>query len=160
LITHHDLGLARPSEAQRIAEISRDFIESGLGWSWRPARVAKCILDPATNVVVARDEGQVVGFAIMKYLDEEAHLVLLAVQATHQERGIGSALLTWLETSAMTAGIGLIYLDARTRNMHARAFYRKRGYRELGVVRGFYRGKEDSIRILKELWPDAGAGSG
>ena len=152
MIADPDVGLARPDEARRIAEMSRDFIEHGLGWKWTPARILRCLADPATNVAVARERGELIGFAIMEYKEDEAHLVLFAVGAAHRRKGMGSALLAWLEKSALTAGIGLIYLEARTGNAAARAFYQKHGYSEIARVRGMYRGREDGVRLARDLW--------
>jgi hypothetical protein len=33
-----------------------------------------------------------------------------------------------------------------------RAFYRKLGYREVQIVRGYYQGIEDAVRLAKDLW--------
>jgi [ribosomal protein S18]-alanine N-acetyltransferase len=151
VITQHEIRLALPVDANAIARMSRDFIEYGLGWRWTPERIATCMHDPATNVVVVEDGGQIAGFAIMEYRDEDAHLTLLAVNAISRRRGIGTALMVWLETTALTAGIASIYLEARARNGEARAFYKRLGYREIRVDRGFYRGREDGVRISKDL---------
>lgn len=152
MISDHEVGLARPTDVTRIAEMSRDFIEYGLGWKWTPARILRCLRDDSTNVAVARERDDLIGFAIMEYKEEEAHLVLFAVSAAHRRQGVGSALLSWLETTALTAGIGLIYLEARVRNAEAREFYRKHGYGEIARIRGMYRGVEDGVRIAKDLW--------
>jgi [ribosomal protein S18]-alanine N-acetyltransferase len=152
LISNHEVGLARQVDVHRIAEMSRDFIEYGLGWKWTPARIFRCLRDSSTNVAVAREGDELIGFAIMQYKEEEAHLLLFAVSAAHRRQGVGSALLSWLEETALTAGIGLIYLEARTRNAEARAFYRKHGYSEIARIRGMYRGVEDGVRFARDLW--------
>jgi len=151
-ISEHEVELARAADASRIAGMSRDFIEYGLGWKWTAARVLKCIRDPATNVIVVRDGGGLAGFAIMQYKDDEAHLLLFAVDAASRRRGVGAALLAWLEETALTAGIGVVYLEARERNAEARAFYRRHGYNEIARVPRMYRGVEDGLRIAKDLW--------
>jgi ribosomal-protein-alanine N-acetyltransferase len=51
---HVELGLARLSDAKRIATMSRELIEHGLGWSWTPDRVANHISRPDTVVLAAR----------------------------------------------------------------------------------------------------------
>ncbi len=151
LITNYDIGLALPGDAAAIALMSRDLVESGLGWRWTPDRILDSIRDGATNVAVARDGRRLAGFGIMVYREEEAHLLLLAVQASHRRRGIGSALVGWLEAPALAAGIGMVRLEARTANRGALAFYRRLGYKEMQVIRGYYRGREDCIWIAKDL---------
>jgi ribosomal-protein-alanine N-acetyltransferase len=39
VLTDAQIRLARPSDAQAIAEMSRDLIEHGLGWRWTPSRI-------------------------------------------------------------------------------------------------------------------------
>jgi ribosomal-protein-alanine N-acetyltransferase len=152
MIVDCEIRLALPGDAQAIAAMSRDFVEHGLGWSWTPRRVLAGIADRATNVTVARERGNLVGFGIMHYADEEAHLNLLAVQPSHRRKGIGAAIVAWLETCALTAGIGAIYLEARATNTAARNFYKKLEYTEIALVPRYYSDKEDAVRIAKDLW--------
>ena len=86
----------------------------------------------------------------MKYLDDDAHLLLFAVKPEYRRRRIGSGLLTWLESTATTAGIELIFLETRATNAAAREFYGARGYRELATLPRYY-GSEDAVRIGKDL---------
>jgi ribosomal-protein-alanine N-acetyltransferase len=146
-----EIRLATLADAGAIATMSRDFIEHGLGWAWDAARVARRIRNRATNVIVAESGGDVIGFALMEYADTEAHLLLFGVEPIQRRRGVGSALLSWLETTAATAGIELIFLEARVSNAAARAFYVARGYRELAVIPRYYSGREDAVRIGRDL---------
>lgn len=152
MIATPEIGLAVRADAPRIAMMSRDLIEQGLGWRWTPSRILRAIGDRAVNVVVAREKTEITGFAIMQYKDDEAHLTLLAVEPARRRKGIGRALIAWLETTALNAGTGCIYLEARARNTEARAFYRRLGYVEIMTVPGLYSDSEDGIRIAKDLW--------
>ncbi|MGH8488515.1 MAG: hypothetical protein ACREXS_06540 [Gammaproteobacteria bacterium] len=58
--------------------MSRDLVEVGVGWSWTPERVRRSIQCPDTVVLRAHDGPRMRGFAIMEFLEEEAHLSLLA----------------------------------------------------------------------------------
>ena len=145
------IEIARSADARAIADLSRDVIEQGLGWSWTAPRVLKALRDDATNVIVARRSNQVAGFAIMKYGDDTAHIVLFAVDAAYRRCGIGSALMAWLETTARMAGIHTIALEARSSNREARAFYRRVGFNQIGMRVSYYRGVEDAVRFEKSL---------
>lgn len=147
----HCLRLATLADAARIAEMSRDLIERGLGWSWTARRIAHCIADADTNVVLALEQGARIGFGVMKYRDDEAHLLLLAVTPRYARRGLGSALVDWLEASARAAGMGRIHLEARQGNVAAIAFYTHLGYRQSQLVAGYYQGREASVRMVKDL---------
>lgn len=150
------LRLARLSDAKFIAAMSRDLIETGLGWSWHPERVAKSIRDRNTVTLIGADRERIVAFAIMHFGDESAHLSLLAVRATHQRQGIGRRMVEWLLASARVAGIATIQLELRTGNASARRFYRALGFSETAYIPGYYRGRETAMRMLRILRePDA-----
>jgi ribosomal-protein-alanine N-acetyltransferase len=150
-LEHITVRLARPADAQRIALMSRDLIEYGLGWSWQADRVLRMIRRPDVSTVVAMDGGRIVGFAIMQFGDEHAHLTLLAVSPTHQRQGVGQRLVEWLVESAYVAGIAVIHLELRTTNAGARRFYRALGFNEGAFVPGYYNGRETALRMLREL---------
>jgi ribosomal protein S18 acetylase RimI-like enzyme len=175
------LGLARPSDAREIAEMSRDFIEHGLSWSWTPARVQHFITGADSSVVVARrdrsagylrgwgtqgdprhaggrlgdgDRGGRRGidaFAIMHFDDEVAHLNLLAVAPEHRRQGLGRQLMDWLTATAIEAGVFRINLEVRTQNDQARVFYERLGFDPVGVVPGYYQGREAALRMSRRL---------
>jgi ribosomal-protein-alanine N-acetyltransferase len=151
MIGAYDIELARPRDAEAIAALAREEIETGLGWGWRPGRVQRAIADRATNVVVARTGEALAGFGIMSYHEQEAHLNLFGVDRAHRRRGVGRALIEWLESSARTAGIEFVFLEARLSNRLGRAFYEALGYRELAPLRRYYAAREDGVRIGKDL---------
>jgi len=157
LISLPHIRLAAAVHARSIAEMSREYIEYGLGWSWTQTRVLKAIHDEATNVAVIHERTAVVAFGIMRYGEERAHLVLLGVAAGHRKRGLGGLLLAWLEKSAVTAGLERVQLEARADNPDAIAFYVEQGYVRAGTVPGYYRGSVDAVRLEKRLWVPAGA---
>jgi ribosomal-protein-alanine N-acetyltransferase len=146
-----NLELAKPSDAERIASMSRTLIEAGLGWRWTSTRIHRQIRSPDTLVLVARTEISIIGFAIMHFLTEDAHLLLLAVSPPYQRRGTGRRLLTWLEKSARVAGIASIHLEVRAVNLEAQSFYRALGFRQLRLVPGYYNGREAAVRMIKNL---------
>jgi ribosomal protein S18 acetylase RimI-like enzyme len=143
--------LALPSDAQAIAELSRDVIEHGLGWSYTPARILRSIRDEDANVAVVRESGELAAFGMMEYGDARAHLVLLGVQPTRRRRGLGRNVLLWLEASALTAGIESVRVEVRTDNPVAIAFYQRLGYQLRGYIPGYYGGVIDAARIEKRL---------
>jgi [ribosomal protein S18]-alanine N-acetyltransferase len=146
------IRLATPDDAVAIAALSRTAIEHDLPWRWTPPRVRRSIADAATNVIVARfDDGTFAGFGIMKYGDDTAHLLLFAVRANERRRGVGTALLAWLERVALAAGVTRLQLEARERNVGALAFYRRHGWRVTASIAGMYLGLEDGVRLVKSL---------
>ena len=162
-----ELGLARHAEASMLARVSRDYIERGLPWRWKPARLRSLIDDPDTVVLCARNKplrledlgapetrslGNLLGFGAMTYERDSAHLMLLATLPRARRRGIASHLLRWLEKTASTAGIERITLEVRARNSHARAFYHEHGYHERDYIPRYYGGEESAFRMARTLF--------
>ncbi|MGB7541273.1 MAG: GNAT family N-acetyltransferase [Burkholderiales bacterium] len=141
----------RPADAEKIAAMSRDLIETGLGWSWGPERVARAIRNRDSVTLLACDRDRIVAFAIMYFGDEHAHLSLLAVRPSHQRLGIGRRLVAWLVESAYAAGIAAVHLELRAANHAARSFYKELGFSESAYIPGYYRGREMALRMMRML---------
>jgi [ribosomal protein S18]-alanine N-acetyltransferase len=145
------LDFARPSDAQALAVMSRDLVEAGLGWVYRTERFARLIAHDETVALVARLQDRPVGFAVMEFGEERAHLVVLAVLPRHQRIGIARRMITWLLKSAVTAGVTSVHVEMRADNEAAYALYRSLGFSETLRVPGYYRGKEAAIRMIRLL---------
>jgi len=170
-----EFRLAKRHDLAKIAELSRDYIEHGLGWSWTTERVKKSYLSRDTNILVAcvrpqspqrtkrqisqnsvpirhqASAQQIVGFGIMHYGEMEANLNLLAVIPQYRRLGIAKLIVQWLERSAMVAGIDVVYLQCRARNTAAQLFYQKLGYRKLRNMPNYYSGKETAVLMGHDL---------
>ena len=147
--------LASPRDASRIAALSRHLIEDGLRPSW-PADRVLCHIKRTDSVVLAarwqtRWVTQLVGFAIMQFGDEHAHLNLLAVESEHQRHGVGRQLMSWLHETARVAGTFVLSLELRASNVGAQRFYESMGYEAGAVMRGYYQAVEDAQRMSCDL---------
>jgi ribosomal-protein-alanine N-acetyltransferase len=131
--------------------MSRVMIEYGLPWRWTAKRVEASIRAANVNVLVARTNGPIVGFAIMRYGDDDAHLDLLAVAPAYRRSGVARQLLQWLEECALVAGTFKVELELRANNDGARLFYERMGYRSVAEIPGYYQGAEAALRMARDL---------
>ena len=153
------LDLANSEDAAAIARLSRDEIERGLDWRWRPQAIHRLIAAPEVAVLCARcrfassmNSDEVLGgFGVMEFGLARAHLVLLAVEPRLRRRGLARRMLRWLEKSALTAGIGEIDLEVRADNTGARQFYRVEGFSRGEYLPGYYQGRAAAYRMSKSL---------
>jgi GNAT superfamily N-acetyltransferase len=91
------------------------------------------------TVLVAEDEGTIVGFASVKERDHFtgvrlAYVGELAVATEAEGRGVGRALMAAVETWARERGLARILLDTGAANTEARAFYARLGFEESEVT--------------------------
>ena len=145
------LRLAKPADAAIIANMSRVLIENGLQWRWTAKRVEASIRAINVNVLVARIDERIIGFGIMRYGDDDAHLDLFAVAPGYRRLGIGRQLLQWLEKCALVAGTFQIALEVRANNEAAQLFYKRMGYHPLTTLPGYYQGTEAALRMSRDL---------
>jgi ribosomal-protein-alanine N-acetyltransferase len=150
-VDEYTLQLARTADARRLALMSQQFGEAGLRPAWSASRITWHMRHPESIVLTAHHDGSAVGFAIMRYGDDVAHLNLLAVDPGHRRRGVARKIMTWLEHTALTAGTFVVGLELRAKNQEAFAFYAALGYRELAHVSGYYQGVENAIRMARDV---------
>jgi ribosomal-protein-alanine N-acetyltransferase len=82
----------------------------------------------------------------------QADVLTIAVRPAYWGQGIGSALLSALLAAARDRGCTEVFLEVRADNPRAHGLYRRRGFEELGVRRGYYQPSGvDAIVMRKDL---------
>lgn len=103
------------------------------------------------HYVVAKRGDEVVGYAGMWVLLDEAHVTNIAVHPRHRRRGIGEALMLQLMAIAREKGAARMTLEVRPSNKTAQKLYQKLGFVARGIRRRYYSDtKEDAIVMWKE----------
>jgi ribosomal-protein-alanine N-acetyltransferase len=103
------------------------------------------------SYIVARYEGEVVGYAGMMFTGLEAHITNIAVDPTFHGRKVGSRLLLTLITEAIARGAETVSLEVRVSNLAAQAMYEKFGFAVVGTRKGYYiETKEDAFVMVAE----------
>jgi ribosomal-protein-alanine N-acetyltransferase len=88
--------------------------------------------------LVARHDGEVVGYAGMMYVGREAHVTNIAVDPDFHGRKVGTRLLLALATEAIAKGCDTLSLEVRVSNKVAQSMYEKFGFSATGIRRGYY----------------------
>ena len=90
----------------------------------------------------------IVGFAGMWFMVDEAHLSNIAVRTAYRRRGVGESLLIAVIEQAVAENARFVTLEVRASNIEATSLYRKYGFAEVGVRRGYYTDNgEDAILL-------------
>lgn len=146
------IDLARKTDAEPIARLSRKYLETGLpGWVWNPEKVLDSICHPDSLVLLGCNSETVIAAAIISFSKRSAHLNLLVVAEEFQHMGIGSCLLRFLENSASLYGKRYLNLEVRANSEAALAFYQVLGYRKMKVLPNYYHNGESAIRMSHSL---------
>ncbi len=105
------------------------------------------------SYLVARHEGEVVGYAGMMFMGREAHVTNIAVDPDFHGRRVGTRLLLTIITEAIARGAEVISLEVRVSNHVAQAMYVKFGFSVVGTRKGYYIETNEDAFIMEA--PDA-----
>jgi ribosomal-protein-alanine N-acetyltransferase len=97
---------------------------------------------------------QVIGYAVMMTVLDEAHLFNISIAKAYQKQGLGYALLNDMIIRAKKVGAKHMFLEVRASNVSARQLYEKIGFDEVHVRRGYYQakaGREDAVLMRLDI---------
>lgn len=100
------------------------------------------------GIVLCDENEQLLGYAFVQKIVDEAHLLDIAIAPSERGKGYGRLLMLHLMESVMTSGISLWFLEVRASNAGAIALYTSLGFNEMGLRRNYYRdaqGSEDAV---------------
>lgn len=124
---------AQESDALDLHTINRDELGYDIALEKMQQQLAKLMKNPQHVILVAEENGRVVGYVHAKlyetlYFEPLWNLMALAVAAHSQGRGLGRQLLTCLEARARKSDIAGIRVNSGIARSGAHAFYQKCGY--------------------------------
>lgn len=97
---------------------------------------------------------EIVAYAVMMPALDDVDLLDISVARAHQRQGLGASLLAELLVLARELKFARMILEVRRSSLAANALYRKAGFAEIGVRRGYYpldNGREDAIVMEYKL---------
>lgn len=101
-----------------------------------------------------RVEGELIGYAVMMLVLDEAHLLNLTVVPEWQRAGYGILTMHHLFAVARGHGAKRMFLEVRPSNTSGQGLYRKLGFETIGRRRGYYpagAGREDAVVMAADL---------
>ena len=102
--------------------------------------------------LVADDGGAITGYAGLLVAAAQADVLTLAVATDRWGQGIGSALLEALLAEAVRRDCAEIFLEVRTDNTRAQQLYRRYGFSQIGIRKGYYQPSgADALVMRREL---------
>lgn len=102
--------------------------------------------------LVAKIDGKVVGYGGMWIILDEGHITNIAVHPDHRGKKIGDALVKALINLAGENDVERMTLEVRPSNWAAINLYKKYGFKEAGVRKGYYQDTgEDAIIMWLEV---------
>ncbi|MBM3350621.1 MAG: ribosomal-protein-alanine N-acetyltransferase [Betaproteobacteria bacterium] len=91
---------------------------------------------------------EIIGYAVMMMVLDEAHLLNLSIAKQHQKQGWGHLLLAHMIGVAQSEQAANMFLEVRQSNVSAIALYERVGFNEMSIRRNYYpahHGREDAV---------------
>ena len=98
--------------------------------------------------LVMEQTKQVMGYAVLMMVLDEAHLLNISVAQSHQGQGWGRHLLVQMMEIGREKGGLNMFLEVRPSNHSALGLYESMGFNEMGIRPGYYpahNGREDAV---------------
>lgn len=144
-----------PSDLPEVLAIEKASFPTP--WS-RHAFIGELTQNTSAKYIVARWLGQVIGYAGMWIITDEAHVTNIAVHPGWRRRRVGDGLLLALESEAVRHGCVDITLEVRRSNHGAQRLYAKHGFEPRGLRRGYYTDNNEDAIIMGKRPLTAAAG--
>ena len=103
-----------------------------------------------SSYIVAKLGCEVVGFAGMKIVIDEADIMNIVTKKCYRNQGIGSLLLENLITMSHKLNLNSINLEVNEANAEAIHLYKKFEFQEIGIRKNYYNDK-NAIIMQKKL---------
>ena len=143
---HHDIDFryAMISDLTEVKAIEQ--LTSHYPWSDK-------LFDESINkLLVITQKQEIIGFAVVALVAQQAELHLIAIHPKAQSQGYGQLILS-LIVESMPASIESFFLEVRVSNCRAIRLYQRLGFVQIGERKDYYRngmGTEDAIIMARE----------
>jgi ribosomal-protein-alanine N-acetyltransferase len=129
-----------------IMEVER--LSFTLPWS-REAFYRELTDNPYAYYIVADKDGKAIGYGGVWIVVDEAHITNIAVRPEYRGKKIGETLLKQLQNLAREKGAKTMTLEVRVSNHVAQNLYRKLGFKNGGIRKGYY---TDNFEDALVMW--------
>ena len=121
---------------------------------WTRASFLHELHNPHGRLLVADEQGQVIGYFCNWLVADEVHVLRVAVHPDHRQRGVGKLLLQATLAEARRCSAHSASLEVRRSNLPAIALYQELGFRQVAVRRRYYENGEDALLMVCVFPPD------
>ena len=137
-------------EIQDLNSIA-NILETDFDNFWNYNVFKEELTNEISKYLVAKINNQIVGFAGIIPVLDEADISNIVVNKKYRNQKIGSLILEALLNMAVSLNIKNINLEVRQSNIPAIKLYEKFGFEVCGIRKNYYNNTEDAILMRKSL---------
>lgn len=119
---------------------------------WSEASFFSEIQSKNSIAKIAELNGVVVAYICIKHIEDECHILNLAVHPDYRRCGIAKALLSNIIQELSEEECKFFYLEVRASNYAARRLYEKFGFKTVGIRKRYYiNPTEDAVIMMRMI---------
>lgn len=131
----------------KLAEMERRCFSD----PWTEQMLADTLKLPVYHGFLVEEQGEILGYASLIVVCEDAEVGNIAVDLPFRGRGISKVLMDAMHQRARSLGATQCFLEVRVSNAVAISLYEKYGYEKYGVRAKYYADREDAFVMKKSL---------
>lgn len=132
------------------SEEIKDVLLSDFDDFWSYEVLREELLSDSSLYIVAKKQNEIIGFAGIKIIIDEADIMNIVVKKSYRNNGIGSLLLKNLILISNKKNLNFINLEVDCKNTIAINLYKKFGFEEISLRKNYYK-NNDAIIMKKKL---------
>jgi [ribosomal protein S18]-alanine N-acetyltransferase len=132
------------ADLPRVMEIERQCFAT----PWHESAYVTELSNRSAYYVVARLGEQIVGYAGLWIIMDEAHITTIGVDPVCRGKKVGEQLLVAMLDEAVARGGRRVTLEVRERNYVAQNLYRKYGFVPAAIRRGYYTDNNENAVVM------------
>ena len=119
---------------------------------WSENALVEELGNAQAHFLCAEAQGGTVGYIGVQEIAGEAYITNVAVTEKVRRQGIAERLLEEAENGAAERGCEFITLEVRMSNEPAKALYRKRGFKSMGIRKNYYTAPSEDAEIMTKFF--------
>jgi ribosomal-protein-alanine N-acetyltransferase len=118
---------------------------------WSRGMFEREISLPISNFYTVFLDEAIIGYAGFWRVEDEAHLINIAVHPKFRTKGYGRKVLDFLTALMVKQGLKKILLEVRENNHMALGLYGSCGFRAVGLRQKYYENSDSAVLMEKKL---------
>lgn len=115
---------------------------------WNYSTLKEELSNANSYYLVAKSDNEILGFAGIKTVLDEADIMNIVVKKSKRKLGIGSLLLKNIIELCKKLNISTLFLEVNEKNTPAISLYKKFGFKNVGFRKNYY--KENNAIVMKK----------
>lgn len=129
----------------------KDYLATDFDEFWDYDTLKSELSSPFSNYFVTKQNNQIVGFAGIKFILDEAELMNIVTKKSERNKKIATQLLNYLIEFCKSNKKNLINLEVNAKNSIAINFYKKYNFKQIGLRKKYYNDVDDAILMTLYL---------